>query len=43
MTCHACSASALPRGPFGSLCTECWSRVLAVVERIIGKTSRWRG
>jgi hypothetical protein len=42
MTCHACAAPALNRHPFGWLCPPCWHRVLAVVERVLGRESRWR-
>jgi hypothetical protein len=35
--CHAC---ALPHGPFGELCDGCWRRVLAIVERVLGRKMR---
>ena len=41
MICHACASPAEDRGPYGWLCSSCWRRVLAVLERILGRPSRW--
>ena len=38
---HACAFAAEDRGPFGVLCSGCWRRVLAVLERILGRPARW--
>lgn len=42
LPCHACARDAEIRpGTYGALCTSCWQRVLAILERILGRPSRW--
>lgn len=39
--CHADGAQfAVLRGPYGFLCSSCWERVAAIVERITGRRPR---
>jgi hypothetical protein len=43
VTCHAGSQHPEPadRGVFGWLCDPCWVRVITIVERVLGRKTRW--